>query len=574
MVFKSYVGTLENPSVIMQQGETNYTIDVSATLPTGTTGYLNAWIDWNGDGDWDSGEQIANTSHVGSGTISLNFNVPDAATLGTTYARFRFSTQPGLQPTGTAIDGEVEDYQIQIVAKSVKSIVATSEISTTGTNLAIGEIVRYRLAVEIPKGVLTSFTITDNLPAGLKFLNDATAKLALIGTIPITPSDAALESAQITGNAVTTPTFVIPTAYITPTTFGDGMNPVFKLGALTNTNDISTTQYVVVEFNALVLNVVGNQSGGTRNNTFGVSYNNVARTSDSVRVTLVEPDLRIVKSLVPSTPTTIRPGATVTYEISITHSPTSTADAFNVVLTDVIPAELLDSHVVSVTAIGIPAPIAEINGGVLRVPASDSFDMPRYVTVTVRFTATLAANLLPSQQITNTGAIVWSSLPVTGTQNNPTGSNTPGGSGAEDGERNGDGGPVNDYQRRDPEVIATATDFGDLPDGYKTLLASGGASHLILNTGNPLPRRPCRCGSNRSCRALRSPATMRQYHHQWRRRLPGDDEDGITFLTPIYPGRPATITDASCGHRGLLNAWIDFDADGVLDTIPLEVGGL
>ena len=37
----------------------------------------------------------------------------------------------------------------------------------------------------------------------------------------------------------------------------------------------------------------------------------------------------------------------------------------------------------------------------------------------------------------------------------------------------------------DPEVIATATDFGDLPDGYKTLLASDGASHLILNTGNP-----------------------------------------------------------------------------------------
>ena len=284
VVFKSYMGTLEKPSAIMQQGgQPTRSTSASrcrrgqrAISTHGSTGMAMAC--------GTPVNKSTNTSRVGSGTIPLTFNVPDTATLGTTYARFRFSTQPGLQPTGTAIDGEVEDYQIQIVAKPVKSIVATSEISTTGSNLAIGEIVRYRLAVEIPKGVLTNFTITDNLPAGMKFLNDDTAKLALIGTIPITPSDAALESAQITGNAVTTPTFVIPTANITPTTFGDGTKPVFKLGTLTNTNDISTTQYVVVEFNALVLNVVGNQSGGTRDNTFGVSYNNVARTSDSVRL--------------------------------------------------------------------------------------------------------------------------------------------------------------------------------------------------------------------------------------------------------------------------------------------------
>ena len=66
-----------------------------------------------------------------------------------------------------------------------KSIVTTSEAHTSeagdGTNanprlLAIGEIVRYRLAVPLPEGSAPDFQLRDNLQNGLTFLNDGTAQ--------------------------------------------------------------------------------------------------------------------------------------------------------------------------------------------------------------------------------------------------------------------------------------------------------------------------------------------------------------------------------------------------------------
>lgn len=79
---------------------------------------LNAWIDFNRDGDWDDdGEQIFVDVDLGTipGLVSLQFHVPPVE-LGTTYARFRLSSSTGLLPTGIASDGEVEDYRVDIVA--------------------------------------------------------------------------------------------------------------------------------------------------------------------------------------------------------------------------------------------------------------------------------------------------------------------------------------------------------------------------------------------------------------------------------------------------------------------------
>jgi hypothetical protein len=77
---------------------------------------LNAWIDFNGNGSWlDPGEQIASDLGLGGGgVVPIPFTVPSAVTTSPTYARFRCSTQPGLTPTGSAPDGEVEDYRVTI----------------------------------------------------------------------------------------------------------------------------------------------------------------------------------------------------------------------------------------------------------------------------------------------------------------------------------------------------------------------------------------------------------------------------------------------------------------------------
>jgi cyclophilin family peptidyl-prolyl cis-trans isomerase len=79
---------------------------------------LYAWIDFNGDGDFeDAGEQIADGTgefaNLGNGEVVVSFEVPTGFT-GTTYARFRVSTDPELGIRGEASDGEVEDYGLSI----------------------------------------------------------------------------------------------------------------------------------------------------------------------------------------------------------------------------------------------------------------------------------------------------------------------------------------------------------------------------------------------------------------------------------------------------------------------------
>ena len=91
-----------------------------------TANYLDAWIDFNGDGDWhDPGEQIFRSYDLGTtnGVRSLAFAVPqdtgDNIVYGTTYARFRLSTAGGLAPTGAAADGEVEDLLVTLTAETI-----------------------------------------------------------------------------------------------------------------------------------------------------------------------------------------------------------------------------------------------------------------------------------------------------------------------------------------------------------------------------------------------------------------------------------------------------------------------
>ena len=95
----------------------------TATVDVGPTpGYLNAWIDFNGNGSFDdsagSPEIIADNLWISGTGNTVTYTVPVGATTGATYARFRISTAAGLGPLGTAQNGEVEDYRVYIKPES------------------------------------------------------------------------------------------------------------------------------------------------------------------------------------------------------------------------------------------------------------------------------------------------------------------------------------------------------------------------------------------------------------------------------------------------------------------------
>ena len=96
----------------LRVGETA-TLEVTASS---NEGFLNAWLDFNADGDWDDpGEQIFTNRRLAAGINQLEIVVSaDVNLVRRTFARFRYSTETDLGPTGSAQNGEVEDYAVAI----------------------------------------------------------------------------------------------------------------------------------------------------------------------------------------------------------------------------------------------------------------------------------------------------------------------------------------------------------------------------------------------------------------------------------------------------------------------------
>ncbi|MEM1067637.1 MAG: Ig-like domain-containing protein [Planctomycetota bacterium] len=131
-----------NPTGVLNRGIST-PIEVSVT----GAGVLEAWIDFNADGDWnDPGEQIipmpdndtfddlrseicpTNLTGIASnifaatgGASTRQFCIvvppttPEPQAPVTTYARFRISREGGLGPDGLALSGEVEDYALTLL---------------------------------------------------------------------------------------------------------------------------------------------------------------------------------------------------------------------------------------------------------------------------------------------------------------------------------------------------------------------------------------------------------------------------------------------------------------------------
>ena len=87
----------------------------TVTVIASASGVLDAWVDFNRDGDWaDAGEQIADSIALSAGPNEIVFTPSGPAVAGLAAARFRISSAGGLDPSGLAPDGEVEDHLLQL----------------------------------------------------------------------------------------------------------------------------------------------------------------------------------------------------------------------------------------------------------------------------------------------------------------------------------------------------------------------------------------------------------------------------------------------------------------------------
>lgn len=146
------------------------TINVEVTVfnDTGSPANLVGWIDFDGDGTFDSGEGVSLTVPSDSSfqVVQLPFDVPidaDTTTGGTTYARFRLTTDSitTSDPLGLANDGEIEDYRVDILAPGL-SVTKTD----SANSIVVGQSTTYIITIDNSGGDVDDRNFQDNIPMG------------------------------------------------------------------------------------------------------------------------------------------------------------------------------------------------------------------------------------------------------------------------------------------------------------------------------------------------------------------------------------------------------------------------
>ena len=169
----------------------NMTVDVY-TEPGNTGGYINAWFDWNGDGDFtDSGEQVISNQQVtasGRSTQTFTLTVPTTAQTGTTYARVTYTQSTRNSPTNTSGGiGEVEDYQLTINNNALPTAVDDTATTNEDTPVNINVLANDTFGGDGPSS--SPITVTTNPSHGTATVNDnGTANDPTDDTVDYTPN--------------------------------------------------------------------------------------------------------------------------------------------------------------------------------------------------------------------------------------------------------------------------------------------------------------------------------------------------------------------------------------------------
>jgi LruC domain-containing protein len=88
------------------------------------SGYLNIWVDWDQNGQFETDEQLVFDRAMTTGTETFLADAPYDVIQGTTLARARYNSVPGVSATGE-LEGDVEDYEV-IVLNSGYSLVTNN----------------------------------------------------------------------------------------------------------------------------------------------------------------------------------------------------------------------------------------------------------------------------------------------------------------------------------------------------------------------------------------------------------------------------------------------------------------
>ncbi len=344
----------------------------------------------------------------------------------------------GINPNLTPVEGTPSGL--------TKTLTGTSEADSADTNVMIGEIAVFRVSVNIPAGRTSYASIVDTLPVGLAPVA-GTARLARIYETDIraTENPGGINSAA-SGDFVALTDGVdvqVSSSEIT-----------VDLGHIINSDNDANDETYILEFQALVQNISGNDAGISLINQATFRYYDLSGhyqelPTEEVSVTIIEPGLHISK--VVDTANIVPGGGSVEFTLTITNPDgANIATGYDLAITDSLPTEFVSMTIDSITPSGGVSGVTDNSSGTTVSVQVDVFP-PNGILVIV-LTANLDSNL-PAGTFSNVAEVTWTSLPGP----NGTGDVTPGDSGDADGERNGNSVDPNDYLTSDAAEIAIAS---------------------------------------------------------------------------------------------------------------------
>ncbi len=280
----------------------------------------------------------------------------------------------------------------QVTSAAVKSVVATDQTFTAGSDVAIGEIVTYETTLTLSPGTVDNLTLTDVLEQGLAFV--ACDSITATGSITASAGawDAICSAATVSAE---------PPGDTTPV--NQGRRVTWSFGSVTNSGLTDAT--ITVRYTVVVLDSADNVRGQTLRNAVIWTWDAGSADAQADPVTVVEPDLIITKE---ADPQIAGPGESITFTLTVTHSGTSDADAFDVVLTDDLPAGL-EMVPGTLTAISGLTPTSLTYDTLTRTITATWDSFPQGATAVIEFKADLTVP--DGVVVTNEAFLAWSSLP-------------------------------------------------------------------------------------------------------------------------------------------------------------------
>ena len=325
------------------------------------------------------------TGQVSSGTLTMT---PGQGTGGSAGKPNNVVTQG----VGRTVDNTV-DFGFVITGVFTKTIVGTNETFTTDPNVAVGEIVTYEIVYNLPLGTaLNNVTITDRMDKGLAYVDCLQVLVAGADQTAAVCPTAIVSSITNPGDSAANPA-------------NPGRQVVFNLGNIPAQAAAATIR---VRYRAIVLDVIENVQGVSLNNDVTIDHSGGSFSTSAPDVIIVEPDLVIEKTAVPSVNVAV--GTPITFTLTINHSPLSQTDAFDVEVTDILPPEL--EYIPCTIAYSGFAPTSPTLPTAFCPGATNTLAfrwdvLPLGATSTITFNARLVA---PTAE--NAANVAWTSLPI------------------------------------------------------------------------------------------------------------------------------------------------------------------